>query len=143
MTYEFRDQKIKEHLGTIDEFLDKYKLEHFREFELNKPSTSTTQSSPKQTPRESDNKLDYQARKQRDKDLKKLRNSITKCERRIEEIEAELEEMETQMADPETYAQKTPESKSLFFKHAELKSTLDRKMAEWETLHAELDEMEG
>ncbi|UTW61508.1 ABC-F family ATP-binding cassette domain-containing protein [bacterium SCSIO 12741] len=143
VTFEFRDQKIKEHLGSIDEFLDKYKLEHFREFEMNKPSTTKAAASPKKEEKESDNKLDYQARKQRDKDIRKLRNSITKCERRIEEIEAELEDMEAKMADPEIYAQKTPESKDLFFKHAELKSTLDRKMAEWETLHAELEEMEG
>lgn len=141
-TYEFANQGIKEHLGEISEFLNKYKIDHFRDFELDKEEKAPKVESPK-TEAKANNKDDYKNRKERDKEIRSIKKSINNCENRIDDLEEEIEALEEKMADPTLYNQDDKASKDLFFKHSELKSTLDRKMKEWENLQEQLEELEG
>lgn len=131
-TYEFVEGTVKEHLGSIDEFLDKKKAEHFRAFETEKdlqPSQSTKKEVPQKlhTP----SKQEYQQRKALEKEERLLHKEINKLERKIETLETSLAELEEKLADP-TLIEDVESSKEFFFKHGEVKKQLDQYMARWE-----------
>jgi len=139
VTYEFKNQEIKEHLGGIGEFLNKYKHDHFREFEADKGAKSMVKEKAKTKEKSnSSSKEDYTNKKEKEQLTRKLNKAIINCERRIAELEDEIEAFEKLMADPDFY-KNDAESKEVFFKHGEVKSTLDRKMKEWEGYCEELE----
>lgn len=131
-TIEFRDGGIKEHIGPIREFLEKYKLSHFREFEMNeKPIPEKTPPKPREQPSE---KI-----KEKEKDDKKIKNRIAQLESKIANIEIEQREIGTQMAMPENYDPTKPEVQKLMYRHGELQRELTRYMEEWENLAESLE----
>lgn len=123
--YEFRDKKIKEHIGGIYDFLRKRKLETLKEIERKENKVSV--SSEKVV---SENKQSYMERKEFDKKIRKAENNVKDCEESIEKIETELEKVSTLLSDPE----KTNEDPSLFTKYDELKNQLEDEMHKWEEL---------
>ncbi|MGB0404118.1 MAG: ABC-F family ATP-binding cassette domain-containing protein [Salibacteraceae bacterium] len=141
ITYEFADKNIKEHLGGITEFLEKYKLSHFREFEADKTGPSKSEKS-KPAQKQGKSKSDHQNKKEIEKQVKQINKSISNCERKIAQFEEEIEKLEVKMADPEIYGNET-ESKDLFLKHSQTKSNLDAKLKEWENLYEQLDAVQS
>lgn len=136
-TFEFTPHGVKEHLGDISEFLDKYKLDHFREFE----QTPKEEASAKKEPTaesSSDNKLSYEEKKAKEKEERKLRSELKRCEQKIEKLELELAQLENKMSDPAFYDSQNEESKKLFFEHSEVQKQLDTNMLEWEELTEKL-----
>jgi ATP-binding cassette, subfamily F, member 3 len=80
--YEFKDQKIKEHRGSIYEFLEKKNLSSLNQ--LNIKNTGSKQSdieNPNQ------NKLSYAERKEFDKKLRKVQKQVETIEESIQTIE--------------------------------------------------------
>ncbi|MCB0481696.1 MAG: ABC-F family ATP-binding cassette domain-containing protein [Flavobacteriales bacterium] len=136
-TLEFTADGLKEHLGDIDEFLNKYKLDHFREFELNKKAEKE-----KSTKKPSSGKADFENRKNQDKELKQLKNDLSKCEKKIAELEDQIAKMESNMSNPEFYENEDA-SKKAFFEHSNLKSSLDRKLNEWEKIGEKIEKLEA
>jgi len=128
-TYEFKDQKIKEHLGPIDEFLAKHQAETFRAFEMGKDVISKhSKAEVKQEIKTSNNK-NYKA-------LKKLKNSIGRMERKIDEFEKNIKELEEKIALDQN-------NKDLFFQHAEAQKALDMAMKDWEKFSGEYEKLEN
>ena len=136
-TIEFSPDGLKEHIGDVDEFLEKYKLDHFRELELNKKAAKSKSEKPP-----SDSKVDFEKRKTIEKELKRLNNELSKCEKKIAEIESQMKSLETKMADPEFY-KNDDASKKAFFEHGNLKTSLDRKLVEWEKLGDQISTIES
>jgi len=132
---EFRNKGIREYIGDVNEFLAVHKMEHLNELEKKKRKATVNTSSPA-----SQNKLDYEKRKQLEKDQRKLSNKIKKNENRIEELETEIAENDAKLQDPEKYSNEI-NSGDLFQKYENLKKELAAKMEEWEELHLELEEM--
>ncbi len=129
--YEFTPLGIKEHLCDINEFLAKKNAASFREIELNK----------KQKPQEekkSENKQQFDQKKQDDKEIKRIKSALTTTEKRIEDLETELKTMDEQLLDPVFYA-KISNDKSFFVKYDELKIELNKEMERWEGLQLELE----
>ncbi|MGE0088896.1 MAG: ATP-binding cassette domain-containing protein [Bacteroidales bacterium] len=129
--YEFRNQNVKEHLGGIFEFLQKRKLENLKELER-----KAQQSSGKEK-KESDNKLAYIEKKEFDKQIRKVENTIKSCELKISQLETELDKMGHQLSDPIIIAQKP----TLFKDYDLLKQQLENEMKTWEQLHEELEKI--
>ncbi|MBD80500.1 MAG: glycosyl transferase family 2 [Crocinitomicaceae bacterium] len=139
VTYEFKNRGIKEHLGEIGEFLNKYKHDHFRDFEADKGEKELIKKSAKTEAKpKSAGKEEYSSKKEKEANVRKLNKLILRSERRISQLEGELEELEKLMSDPDFY-QNDAESKEVFFKHSETKKKLDQKMLEWENQCEELD----
>ena len=139
-TYEFVNRKIKEHLGPINDFLNSHKVESFREFESNKPE----QKIPKQADKEvitSSNKMNYALKKEKEKELRKIKNAIQKKEKRIGELENEISEIESIMHGDDFYKDEV-KSKETFAKHGDLTKQLNSEMADWEKLLEEAEEKE-
>jgi ATP-binding cassette subfamily F protein 3 len=89
-TIEFRDQQLHDHIGDVNAFLEKRKLDNMREVELSsKKSDSTSAEAPKK-------ELSYEERK-------RLLRAISKAEKKVEKLESEIEAIEKEMADPSFY----------------------------------------
>lgn len=131
--YEFRDGRVKQHLGGIYEFLQTRKIETMQEIErktpiaapiVEQPSTQvTSKQSAKVTPVEP--VLSYEERKELDRKITRQKNAIKKVEQQIEALETRLAELDALLIDPAKY------TLSLFDEYNKVKQDLDLKMAQW------------
>ena len=129
--YEFRDKKIREHIGGIYEFLKKRKLENLKELE--KKEKQFSQKKPKDI---SKNKLSYLERKEFEKKLRKARTLVSDSEEIIETLEHSITEISKNLLDPEKMS-----DDKLFIKYDELKKELDYEMKKWEMLTEKHEEL--
>jgi len=122
--YEFRNRAIKEFKGDIFEFLEYRKIENLKALEVEKKAVSE-----KATSSVSQNKLNYEQAKQRERELRKLRNNVEKIEKEIEETEKEIAQKDELLsADPQSIASDT----NFYSDYENLKAKLDTLMEEWE-----------
>ena len=132
--YEFRDGKVKEHLGGVQEFLERRKLENLSELERH--YKSVVEEKPAEViQKKEEAKQEYQAKKFVSKEEKKIRNRISFLEKKIEEYEVKMAEIETVLANP------GPDDNimELTRSYLENKRELDYKMEEWEKLNESLE----
>lgn len=122
--YEFRDGMVHEFKGDIFEFLEYRKIEHLKALEVAKKTTS---GAVEQTV--SQNKLNYQQSKERERELRKLRNAVEKIEKEIESLETAIASKDALLAAGSTEVTTNP---SFYAEYQQLKDELDKKMAEWE-----------
>jgi len=132
--FEFRDQKIKEHLGDIYDFLEYRKVENLKQLEKAKKYEKGKEINL------SDNKINWEKKKQFEKDQRKLNSQITKCEEKIEQIELELNKLSELLSNPKSYTTETNYFE-LSKQYDQLKTDLETEMQFWEELHQKLEEM--
>lgn len=142
-TFEFADGKIKEHIGPIEEFLSKHKVDSFRAFEAgNENSRKKTQTNNiVDKEKSASNKLSYKENKEKEKELKKLKNAVQRWERKIDEIEKEIIHLEEKMAKPEFSSDLNAQDQ--YFEHAELNKSLEEAMTNWEKVQVNYDKLES
>ena len=132
--YEFRDGKVKEHLGGVQDFLERRKLENLSELERHyKPET---EKPVEVVQKKEEAKQEYQAKKYVSKEEKKIRNRISFLEKGIEQIEAKMVEIESVLMNPGP----DDDIMELTRAYLENKRELDFKMEEWEKLNEQLDQ---
>ena len=134
--YEFRDGKVKEHLGTVAEFLERRKIENLNELERHyKPA----EEKPAEVhEKKTASQQEYQAKKFISKEEKRRKNRIAFLEKTIEETEGKMKVIEAKLANP------APEDDimELTREYLELKRDLDAKTDEWVSLGSD-DETSG
>ena len=133
--YEFRDGKVKEHLGGVQDFLERRKLESLSELERHyKPVAEEKPAEVIQKKEEA--KQEYQAKKYVSKEEKKIKNRISFLEKKIEEYETKMAEIEAKLMSP------GPEDDVMDLTRAYLenKRELDYKMEEWSELNEKLEQ---
>ena len=133
--YEFRDGHVKEHLGGVQDFLERRRIENLSELERHyKIEAQPVVDEVVQKKEES--RQEYQAKKFISKEERKIRNRISFLEKGIEEIENKMKEIEAVLANPK------PEDDVMELTRAYLenKRELDYKMAEWEKLSESIEE---
>ncbi len=136
--YEFRNQGIREYIGDVYDFLEARRLDHLRDLE------SASKSAKKDTPgnaRPSGNKMDYQDRKAFEKRLRKTRSQLEQTESQIHQYEKEMEEIKRKLSRPEEHRQEI-EGKDLFSRYDDLQKEMEKRMLDWESLSAEVEQME-
>lgn len=139
--YEFRDGRVKEHLGGIYDFLRRKKLEHLNEIErktvvaVPKEATKVTikeKEPEKKTaePVKPTTQQNFQQKKEYDKQLRKLRSTVEKIEQEIEQIDLRLAEMN------QTLSQNPQAADDMFYQNynAHRKKQEDA-FWEWEKAH--------
>ena len=131
--YEFRDGRVKEHLGGVQEFLERRKLENLSELERHYKPVEEKPAEIVQKKEEA--KQEYQAKKYVSKEEKKIRNRILFLEKGIEAVEQKMAEIEAVLMNP------GPEDDVMELTRAYLenKRELDFKMEEWEKLNEAID----
>ena len=130
--YEFKNHKIKEHLGGIYDFLKKRKLESLSELERKTPKKSnlTLASVNKES------KDYYIRKKEHEKKLRKLQNRIKEQEVQILKYENEIRELSEKMESAES------NDPGIYKTYGILESDLLKKMEEWEKLSEKLTALE-
>lgn len=133
--YEFRDGKVKEHLGGIEDFLYRQKMQSLQELEKPVAHVSSAKTSQPAAKKEADKKVETQATagqkaapsfeelKEQRRKQKKLEN----CEKKIADLEAKMKSIEEKLAAPE----KGTDIDTLTREYLELKRQLDYAMEEW------------
>ena len=126
--YEFKDGKVKEHLGGVQDFLARKRLENLSELERKAPATATVAANTH--PSKADAQLSYQQMKEIEREKSKIKKKIQQCEARIEELEGIIAELEDELG------KTTDTSKilDLTSKYENAKRELDAKMEEWAEL---------
>jgi ATP-binding cassette subfamily F protein 3 len=129
--YEFRDKKIRQHLGGIYEFLRRKKIESMKELEKKNAPLNPEVKTPKMAEVE---KVNFEERKEINKNISRLEKSIERTEKEISDLEKRIEMMDktlenTDGTDPE-----------IFKKYDRMKKDLEHKMYEWEIHTEELEE---
>ena len=126
--YEFRDGKVKEHLGGVQDFLIRRRLETLNELERHyKP---VEEKPTEQIQKKEEAKQEYEAKKFVSKEERKIRNRISFLEKGIDEIETKMKEIESVLSAPGP----GDDVMELTRSYLENKRELDFKMAEWEKL---------
>jgi len=132
--FEFRHGTIKEYIGDIYDFLEQRKMRSLRELE----NKQELQKSAAADIPVSQNKLDWEKKKENDREIRKLRAQIGKCESEIHRLEQEILKKEGMLGTPEKFQEQIRDG-SLYRDYQKLKETLTREMKRWEELHYELE----
>jgi len=130
--FEFKDKKTKEYLGDIYDFLYFRKLQNLKELEQKK-KTNEGKSENKSV-----NKLNWEQKKQQEREFRKLKNQISKSEERIEQLEKKIQEMDEILANPAKIKDSMDYDK-LSIDYQSLNYDLEEEMGRWEDLHSNLE----
>lgn len=147
--YEFRDGRVKEYLGGVQDFIEKRRIETLQDLErATQPAqpagNQAKQSQPGQEPatqRKAGAPADTSAARtaapkqqtasslsfQEQKELRRKQKRIESCEKKISDLEAQMKELEKTLAAP----QAGTDIDTLTRQYLELKRMLDRTMEEW------------
>ncbi|MBM3420455.1 MAG: ABC-F family ATP-binding cassette domain-containing protein [Bacteroidetes bacterium] len=129
--YEFRDRKIRQHIGGIYDFLEKRDRENSRSpGKLQVMTPAESQTDLMQTA----GRIRHEGRKENARIVRRLEKKVTECEERISIIESELKDMDEVLRNPVP-----PPDTAFFERYGGLKEALAREMSLWEQAHSELE----
>ncbi|MBP5327947.1 MAG: ABC-F family ATP-binding cassette domain-containing protein [Bacteroidales bacterium] len=129
--FEFREGGVHEFKGDIFEFLDYRKMEHLKELDSVRGHSSAGQPQAAV----SQNKLNYQQAKERERELRKLRGNVSKIEKEIADLEAQIAQKEALLSCGDTASQ----GPDFFNEYQSMKEELEAKMLAWEEASIELE----
>jgi ATP-binding cassette subfamily F protein 3 len=124
--YEFKKPNIKEYIGDIYVFLEQKNLNHLKELEIaakQQPKTAIVEPV-------SQNKINYERKKQIDAKLRKVDKEIQRLEDAIEKMEAELATLDDIMSHPDEHPEVKVDN-DLFWSYGKKKEELQRLMDDW------------
>ena len=128
--YEFRDGKVKEHLGGVTDFLARRKLESLQELERRLPAEEKAPDQKKAQAQES-----FQARKTVSKEIRKIQNRVDYLEKEIGKLEKRQAAIEKILSAPG----KDDDVMELTREYLENKRSLDAFTEEWSMQMEKLD----
>ncbi|MCD8434337.1 ABC-F family ATP-binding cassette domain-containing protein [Tenacibaculum dicentrarchi] len=124
--YGFKDKEIKEYLGDIDYFLEQHKMENLREAEKRTVVKTEKPTAKKEA---------HQLSREQEKELKKLKNKLSKTERDIADLEDEIAKIDLELANNYDEVSARP---NFFEKYKAKKASLDTLMADWEKIEEQV-----
>lgn len=125
--YEFKNRNLREFIGDIHQFLEMKRSEEEGLVVAKEPVVVTEVS---------ENKQNYEMRKEFNRKLRKAEKLVADAENEITELETEITEMEAKMADGNS-------SQELFDSYKKTTHTLEQKMYEWQLLSESLEEIKA
>ncbi len=132
--YEFRNKKMKEHLGGVYEFLERKKLDSLKEMEEKQPKKKAVKE---EDVSKANAKVSFEERKEINKRYKKAQQLVEKCEEKIADLEDEISQLDDQMQKAENAS-----DPDFVKKYQEVNSLLEETMLEWEKLQEDLEKAE-
>ena len=125
--YEFGQQKVREHLGGIYDFLAAKKMASLRELEVKSRSQDRSQIPAEKTSTSTvENKLSFEARKEWQRKLKRQERAVADTEQRLAKLDTEISAIEARLATPEGMA-----DIDLCMKHGTLKKDAEALTELW------------
>lgn len=133
--YEFGNKQVKEHLGGIQDFLQKKKMSNLQELEISKKQKAEDNKVEiVQQPVVAE--LSYEERKELNKQINKTKKQIEQEEKNIHQLEQKIESVEAQLATTEGAS-----DLKLFDQHTKLSKNLEDSMNTWEKLNIQLEKL--
>ena len=123
--YEFRKPNIKEYIGDIYDFLEEKKMKELDDLNKKQKSQPAVENTVSQ------GKLDYELKKQNDREIKRIEREIKKIEEQIEAVELEIAEMDDIMSSPESHPEVNLDN-AWYNLYGEKKAKLQNLMEQWE-----------
>lgn len=125
--YEFGQQKVREHLGGIYDFLAAKKMASLKELEVKSRSQDRSQIPAEKTSTSTvENKLSFEARKEWQRKLKRQERAVADTEQRLAKLDTEISAIEARLATPEGMA-----DIDLCMKHGTLKKDAEALTELW------------
>lgn len=131
--FEFRDGKVKQHIGDIYDFLEKRRIATLDQLGMAAKAAAAGQSEEVSL-----NKINYEKKRQQEKDLRKITSRIEKVEQEIHQFESEIASIDQKLASPENHVEALADG-TIYERYESLKNKLVSAMDDWEALHGELD----
>ena len=122
--YEFKKPNIKEYIGDIYDFLEEKKLKELDDLNKRQKLQPTEN-------KVSQGKLDYELKKQNDREIKRIEREIKKIEEQIELLEMEIAEMDAVMSSPTDHPNVNIDN-AWYSSYGEKKEKLQDLMNQWE-----------
>ncbi len=132
--YEFRNKGVKEFRGDIEEFLEIRKMESLKELEIKKNEFNNQEKIT------SENKINWQNKKELEKKIRKIKSDILKSEDQIALHEEKLNRINDKLSQPENFAEEI-KSGELYKEHDQINDELQLLYAKWEKLSEDLDNL--
>ena len=141
--FEFTPEGIREHIDSVDEFLERKAAADFRaiESEKTKRAEQTAVFADQLKNNNSSAKAsaaDNDKRRANEKEAKRVKNAIQKSEENITKLETKLADMDAKLQNPDTYKQYMNDAK-FYEEYNKTKAELDAEMERWEKLTVELE----
>jgi ATP-binding cassette, subfamily F, member 3 len=130
--FEFRNNKIKENIGGIYDFLRKKKIENLKDIERKEKTANTSIKE-----NVSSNKQKYLDKKEYDRNLRKLRKRLEESEIIIEKIETEIVAVDKSFMEP---GNSSDVHELDYKKYQDLKEQLNEEMNKWAGYSQEVEE---
>lgn len=125
--FEFKEGRVYQHLGGLDDFLANREIEDLTDLDSVK---STPIAGDKKIKRRV-SKVDSKEEREAEKERKRIQNKILKCENEIAKIEDDLAKVESLLSNP----QEGVSLQDTLKEYDALSLRLHEKMEEWENLH--------
>jgi ATP-binding cassette subfamily F protein 3 len=151
--FEFRNRKVREHLGGIYDFLRRRNLSSLREIERKgdpepagvkvkgntpvRPGPRQEEYRAQKDPAPSQKEL-YEEKRALEKKIRKISNRVKALEHEIEEIEQELAKMDEMLMNPENI-----KGMHVYESYEQLRSRHDEALASWEKQTLLLEKVSG
>ena len=137
--YEFGNQRVREHLCGIYEYLEKKNLDSLQELEkkdktADKASDKTAAEQPAK-PQTSDT-LSFEEQKDLMRKRSQLEKTVKATEKQISDLEQEISELETKMTTPEGSS-----DQNLYIRHGQLRQELEAATEKWMEASEELENL--
>ncbi|HLO59191.1 MAG TPA: ABC-F family ATP-binding cassette domain-containing protein [Bacteroidales bacterium] len=134
--FEFRNKKIREHLGGIYEFLEKRRISTLSELERKgKPESASGNQ-------DGSARQSFFDKKEYDRELRKIENRILKVESVIAGFEEQIAKTESIIANPESNPAQV-QAPDFYSNYEKLRSDLNGQMEIWEQLQIELEQFKN
>ena len=127
--YEVKNTKVREIVGDLQEYLQQLHIDVL---------ANSKQSDQPAKQSSTDQKRDYELRKEREREQRKVQTQVNKIEAEIEALENQIEALNTKFIENPTEV--NPDE---YQQHGKLKRNLEQKMYEWEILIEEVQKFEG
>lgn len=132
--YEFKNKGIKEFRGDIELFMEKRKLESLSELEVKEKSANRTKTKC------TNNKTQWENKKEHDKKVRKLKSEIIGLEKTIGDNEQILNTINEKLSEPDKYAEEI-KSGELYKQHDKVNEELNIAFNEWDMKQQELERL--
>ncbi len=141
VVYEFRNKKIKQHLGGIYNFLQRKKIESLKELEKGERRREKGERRT-ETREQRKEKGDGRTEAISFEERKEINRMISRLEKQVNDIEARITELENKMASLDIILSdsSTDNFNSHLQDYTSAQKELDKAMKKWENLHVELQD---
>jgi ATP-binding cassette subfamily F protein 3 len=131
--FEFKEGKIKQFNGDIEEFLELRQIQYLNEYEIQKKEKAETSSQNK-------GKVKWENKKERERQLRKCNKDILLTEKEVEKMEENIKEIDFILAATKTEI--TIDFAEIGKQRHAFAKKMEEKMYEWELLHDQKAELE-